>query len=261
MSDSEQPPRKRIRLMPSNLPDNLNFDRLCEEVVNDVAKSSLGWKNGQPHDEVAFLNRLTERLNRKRRNCDVGLHSRMTATSSLYFLHRKGASQKDEFGADLAVTVRVGEEWTKTALFQFKKTNDLKLRLDEDDLKGAKEDPRIAERSFVLAIDEERLAIRIEKTSLLAKKLDESGNQSIGCGTEDWRSLVEWLWYWMNCAIGPMTDPGDPAPVEGLLEAFRMSEPDEDFEFEEDPEAEALRHIPARAWLRTMIKPVDEKSF
>jgi hypothetical protein len=232
------------------LPPNLDTDRFIQIVLDEVAAAAQGWKNGDPRDETAFMSRLTERLKRRRRNCDVGKATPMRVDSSTYVLHRKGTKQTDKYGADLAVTLDVNREWRKTVIFQLKKSNRYKVGLDNDDLKAALEDPLIAERSFVLAVDEDRLGIRIEKVEKLNAKLQGSGQQSMTFDTNTWRFLHEWLDEWLRCELAPPS-PTDGSPgVEGMLESFRVDPIEDEYEISYEPsEVSHLESVTARAWL------------
>jgi len=67
------------------------------------------------------MNQLTGRLGRRRKGCDVGLRVPVNAKAQVSLLHRKGTSQTDRYGADLAVTVFVDDDrFVKTAFFQLK---------------------------------------------------------------------------------------------------------------------------------------------
>lgn len=184
----------------------------------------------------------------------MGKASPMKVDSSTYVLHRKGTNQTDKFGADLAVTLDVSRTWRKTAIFQLKKSNGYKVGLDGDDLKAASEDLLIAERSFVLAVDEERLGVRIEKVVGLNSKLQGSGQKSMTFDTNTWRFLHEWLDEWLRCELAPPS-PTDGSPgVEGLLESFRVEPIEDDDEvYFERSDVSRLELIPARAWLRVFV--------
>jgi hypothetical protein len=176
----------------------------------------------------------------------------MKVDSSTYVLHRKGKNQTDKYGADLAVTLDVDGIWRKTVIFQLKKSNGYKVGLNGDDLKAASEDPLIAERSFVLAIDEERLGVRIAKVEGLSTKLEESGQKSMTFDTNTWRFLHEWLVEWLRCGLAPQSPTdGDPG-VEGLLDAFRVEPIEDEEEYYFQPaDVRHLESVPARAWLQT----------
>ena len=238
------------------MPPNLDADRLIQFVMDEVAAAAQGWKNGDPRDEMAFMNRLTERLKKRRRSCDVGKASPMKAETTTYALHRKGPNQTDKYGADLAVTLDVGERWRKTAIFQLKKSNGYKVSLDAEDLKAAKEDPLIAERSFVLVVDEERLGVRLKEVSKLLADFNSGKEKSKTYDANSWIYLHDWLTRWLRCELSPKSDVDDStSSVEGLLEAFRKEpiDVDEDYPFEA-ADAGRLDRVPARVWLQTKIK-------
>src|SRR5215467_11418986 len=100
---------------------NINFDRVFSELLFDMAHAVDGWANGEPRDETALMNRITERLSRNRRKCDVGVHRPVDAIADFYILHRRDLNQSDKFGSDLAATIRIPEsDFVKTAFFQLK---------------------------------------------------------------------------------------------------------------------------------------------
>lgn len=247
MSNGPLRPRRRIPL-------NIDVDRLINIVLTDVQRAAKEWKNGRPLDEAAFMNNLTRVLGRKRRGCDVGKTSPMRATSQLYYLHREETDSSDKYGADLAVTLRIGKSWTKTAIFQLKKTKDYKCTLDKADLKAADEDKRISERSFLLAIDEDRLGVRLEKIQGLQEEFMKAGKKRKVFHASGWSYLSDWLRAWLRCELSPLTSSSDPNPVEGLLEAFRWDGPEPSDEFDFEPaDVEHLESVPAESWLKIAI--------
>lgn len=99
-------------------PATLDFDKIAYNTLWDVSEAVRGWLSGQPTDEVALMNRITERITRRRRGCDVGVGSKVQMVSQLALLHRKGARQTDLYGADLAITVLVAKiGFIKTRFF------------------------------------------------------------------------------------------------------------------------------------------------
>ena len=64
-------------------------------VVQDVFTMSAlsGWLVGRVLDEVALLVVLSERLGRRRRQCDVGVETPVTASSTVALLHRQGGDR------------------------------------------------------------------------------------------------------------------------------------------------------------------------
>lgn len=247
--------RIRLRKESGGLPLDLDVDRLNHALLNAVQKAARKWKENPPNEETVFLSRLLENIRRPWGGCDVGLKNPMYVVSEVYNLHRKGEKKTDQFGADLAVTLRIGKTWTKTAIFQLKKSNEYKLELDADDLKAADEDERIAERSFVLSVDEGRLGIRLQKIEQLKQIYEESPAKSQTFHTSRWLALTDWFREWLQCKQAPASSPTDPNAVETLLEAFRLGplKPDSDFDYEPG-EGDHLRYVPARQWLQTSIQ-------
>ncbi len=180
-------------------PHNIDFDRLANYVLNDVAYALNGWVRGRPTDETALLNRLTERFARHRRGCDVGVNSPVTLIPEVAVLHRQGPHQVDRFGADLAVTLySPRKRFAKTAFFQLKRGLDNRVQIDREQLDEAFVDTRIANRSFVLSVDENRLNVRIEKCDTLRAAFAPRVH-SHQFDTTRWSSLTDWLWRWIAC--------------------------------------------------------------
>ena len=206
------------------------------------------WLSGAPLDEVALMNHLTGRLNRRRRNCDVGNAVPVRMESHLAALHRQGPKQTDQYGCDLAITVSVpADAFLKTACFQFKKSSGYQVSVERRQLDDAVIDPRIRDRAFVVAADELRGGVRLESVAgALTHFPAKQATRQYDCA--GWRSVAEWLNGWLSCTIGPESRPGDPLSVEELLRAYALPEPrelPEELEFVGRDELAA----PARAWL------------
>jgi hypothetical protein len=153
-----------------------------------------------------------------------------------------------QFGSDLAVTLQLGPAWVKTAFFQLKTAKSLKVVLNRADLKGATEDVRVAERSFVLAIDQDRLSIRIRKTSDLKIPPQQTSKTF---DTTAWNSLTDWLGKWLRCELSPPSDPNADDGVESLLTSFIALSKKRDNLLDFDSELvdlEAPR--PAQTWIQ-----------
>jgi hypothetical protein len=247
------------------IPTNIDFDKILTAILQDYAEAARGWKGGRPHDEVAFLNRITEKLTRTRRKCDVGVTSPVNLYTKISFLHRQGPNQKDAFGADLAVTIIFGDlEYVKTAIFQLKKSDEYSVSLDLDDLKASKEAEELSKRSFLFAIDEQRLGSRIAPISDLAPQL--GLNKSKTFDTNEWDFLSHWLWKWFSCDVGPESESKDGYPVESLLEGFAMTDPDADEDDDQNipiwkgnPKAPKPELVPARAWIKACFKAAKDQ--
>ena len=245
-------------------PERIDFDRITkfalEEIVSEVVND---WMEGRPRDEVAFMNRTTQKLARTRRGCDVGVEQRIKMSGQVAMLHRKGKNQIDKYGADLALTVCIDQEpkYVKTAVFQIKKSEFYDVTVVKRQLLDAKEDQRIEERSFALAVDEERGGIRIEEIDDLISDFDSQDEKKFDCS--DWFFLTRWLWQWLSCDLGPASDPDNPDSVEKLLQEFVVDADDEwqspwasGDVTEELPEG----YLPARSWIVLFFEREEESN-
>ncbi len=246
--------RKRVAIPPS-----LDFDKIARPALVDTYEALRGWLGGHPRDETAFLNRLTEKLNRPRRKCDVGSAAPMQVETSLSMLHRRGPRQTDKYGCDLAVTLRVEPgTFQKTALFQFKRSADFSVLVERAQLDEALRDPRLGSRAFVLALEEVRQALRIEAAVTLRPAF--SGQAQRTFNALDWRSAAEWLYGWLRCDIGPSSIGSAGDGVESLLQEF-VVEPPEITLFDDIPAGPSndLDIVPARAWLQILVTPSEPR--
>jgi len=238
------------------LPNNINFDRLIAEILSDMEHVADGWSKGRPQDETALLNRITERLSRSRRKCDVGVGRPVGLEAKFFELHRRGKNQTDKYGSDFAVTVDApAEQFRKTALFQLKKSRDYDANLTAEQLDQALLVPSIAPRSFVLAVDETRLGFRVRSVDSCRRDIS-SQNSSRMFKVDAWDFLVVWLLKWFRCEEGKPSDPQDKAPVEDLLRDFRIDAPISSagmIRRENLPDG----FCPARAWLYYSFKPKE----
>lgn len=236
-------------------PHTINFDRVAQNTLADLGTAVGGWLKGHPRDEVALMNRVTERLARRRRGCDVGTHVPVVMQSSLAILHRKGPKQVDRYGCDLAITVSIeDEDFIKTALFQFKKSTEYRCVLERAQLFDAVRDPRIGPRSFALAADEVRGAIRISPIATIVNAFDPT-QKSKTFTVADWTCVTNWIQEWLSCGIGLPSDPNDVHSVEALLRAYTI-----DHERDLWDQDEAVfgadfpdDFLPARAWLKIVL--------
>jgi hypothetical protein len=120
----------------------INLDLVLQGLLDDMAHVTNGWLNGEPKDEPALMNRITERLSRHRRKCDVGVTHPVEVVVEFFNLHREGPIQTDQYGSDLAVTIRIAEiDLTKTAFFQLKVSRNYKARLDLGQLRQPNDFP------------------------------------------------------------------------------------------------------------------------
>ena len=244
-------------------PDIIDFDKITLQALGVVDKAISGWLNGQPHEEVALLNRITEQLSRRRRNCDVGVTAPIAMESEAYQLHRRGNQGQDKYGSDLAITISVPElRWIKTALFQLKRSNNTSVVVEKHQIQEAARDNRIFKRAFVIAVDEQRSLIRIESAGKLLDVLRERGTDQkthkIECS--DWDGLVFWFHQWLRCDVGEISEHDDPNGVESLLQSYAL-EPTRAEHFGIQPINQMEDHLPARFWMRLLFRgtPIQEE--
>jgi len=240
------------------LPQNLDFDKLASHLVWHVLAAVDGWLAGRPCDETAFVNRLTERLARRRRACDVGVIEPMTVTTQVAILHRRGRRQTDRFGSDLAVTLRTDAgDFLKTALFQVKKSHDYRATFEIAQLTEASLDPRIKERSYALVVDELRRGLRVGKMEQISTAAATAGdNVNVQCAA--WEFLIQWFWRWMLCEEGPMSDANDTNSVESLLQNFVIPEQEWESLWEANPSFDIPEdYLPARTWMLFNVRHVE----
>lgn len=241
-------------------PRNIDFDRMAYHVLGDVAYALNGWARGRPSDETALLNRLTEVLVRRRRGCDIGVNSRVIVVPQVAVLHRQGAQQIDRYGADLAVTLfSPAQRFAKTSFFQLKKTTSHVTQLERSQLEEAFVDTRIGERSFVFAVDETRLNVRIGKGATLraAFPAEQATHQF---DTTEWDSLALWLWSWMSCREAPSSDLTSLSAVERLIAELAVpTRPGERLWGESHGYDLPENYSPARAWLAVALDQLQSE--
>ena len=229
-------------------PSELNFDVIVRELLKDMAHAVNGWRSGNPADETALMNRITERLRRDRKNCDVGVEHPVTMVGEFYALHRRGESQDDKFGADLAVTIQIPQiDLLKTVFFQFKISSHYRVTLLAEQLRQPARFHGVLPRSFVLAVDRERYGYRVRPTSDCLMHFEEE-QQLARFEISKWECLTQWLLEWFSCKHGPPTTPDDPHPVEKMLASYRTP-PCRDIFREAWLENLPRDMSPARGWL------------
>lgn len=237
------------------LPKNINFDRVIADILGDMKFVANGWSHGAANDETALLNRITERLMRRRRRCDVGVSTPMVVEADYFELHRAGTNQTDKYGADFAVTICIPtEDYKKTAFFQLKKSSGYVVTLTKEQLDDALLVPSIAPRSFVLSVDEERLGYRVKAVKDCRGEIM-NDRDSKQFETEEWDFLVVWLLKWFRCTVGLPSKPEDPNPVEDLLDEFRIHPRIAGLDFDEQNIPDGF--VPAKWWLSYTIAPTD----
>jgi hypothetical protein len=92
---------------------DVNVDTILDALLDDMRHVTDGWLNGEPRDEPAFMNRATERLNRRRRKCDVGVKQPVEVESEFFVLHRRALTKRTSLGQTWQSQY---ECWEKTIL-------------------------------------------------------------------------------------------------------------------------------------------------
>jgi len=233
----------------------VDFDKVSSLILSDMKSAVKGWLSGSPTEEIALLNRITEKLKKHPANCDVGIRYRMSAESKCYILHRRGLKQSDLYGSDLALSLYVENAcFLKTAFFQLKKSKKHKLSLEKKQLSASQKHPDIGPNSFVISVDEICAGIRIYPALDLLNEIPPS-NESKSYDTTDWWSLTEWIIKWLSCDVGQDSKPNNKASVESELSRYTLSD---NFDVtvpwvDQNPESSDSELVPARAWLITSI--------
>ncbi len=228
---------------------SIDFDKVVYNALSDCNYAVQQWLKGRPHSEEALLNHLTANLVRRRRGCDVGVLTPTYLQSEVYELHRKGPQQKDLYGADLAVTVIFQQEsLMKTAFFQLKRSKNYDFIAERSQIEDSLTDSRVRERSFLVAVDENRRGFRLSSTKMVLKKFNgQAENKKFNASS--WDCLSDFLWKWLSCDIGPITKFKEPDNIESLMQNFIVEGPD-DFTWEEgEPEDYSENLLPARSWV------------
>jgi len=234
----------------SNIEEFIDLDAVTTYLLGDLWAAIDGWSHGLPRDEVALLNRITERLNRRRRNCDVGVRSSVELVTELFVLHRAGTKQTDRFGADLAVTIRIPKlQLVKTVLFQLKIGSGHRITLDAAQLRDSQAFPETAPRAFVLAIDQLRYACRINSVTSCRAAIP-TAQGSITMDTALWEGTASWVIEWFRCSRAPASDPASGMTVEEMLAKHRVPQRED----RDAPAGADSELMPARVWLEYLFQ-------
>ena len=237
-------------------PEILDFDRIACQALREIGTAVGGWLRGQPHEEVALMNRITEQLSRDRRNCDVGVRVPVAMESKVYELHRKGSEGQDQYGADFAITMSVPEsDWIKTALFQMKRSSNTSIVVEKHQIDEAAKDNGIFGRTFVFAVDEQRGLMRLKSACEI--QADFPANQkthTVDCS--HWHGLVYWLHQWLGCAIGAESTCDGPEGVEDLLASY-VIEPTPSENLGALGAEQREDFLPARLWMKLLFQSIS----
>jgi hypothetical protein len=246
----------------------LDPDKIFAAVMPRISKAVRGWVRGRILDEPSLMSRIVESFTDFPEECEVGYSKPIRMRSEWAVLHRKGESQTDAYGADLAVTIYVEElNYVKTALIQTKIGSEYKAKVEKAQLDEAMEYPQTRDRSFVCAVDKETFAVRFADVQYLLGQFGKEAktktfNTSVGerPTRNQWRSLNLWIWHWINCGVGAPSAPGDPNSIESLLRGYMVESSlqpgahlpweTETFAIPDDESRQALPETPrARTWL------------
>lgn len=220
----------------------LSLDHMVAFALSAAYKALHGWLRGQPHDELALLNRLTEEL--RYGACpewpEASRSQIYDLRRQLFVLHHRGGKHSgddkgtDAYGADLAITLNIFSKpasidgptgpsvFSKTALFQLKTDDNFRTKLERRQLLQ----PRVlAGHSFVLYADESKAEFRIQSTQ---KTIGQLGPEPIELKGEkphevlihDWQTLAEWLVSWLTCQVGAFSTDGQRQIIEQALGRF-----------------------------------------
>lgn len=230
-------------------PKIIDFDKIAKFVLTDISNAVDDWLKGQPTSEEALMNRVTRHLGKPRRKCNVGVGKLIKVKKQSALLHRKGPSQTDLFGSDLAVTIFIEDiNFLKTAFFQFKTGNNFKVSLEKKQLNQATARNDISQRSFVIFVDKENSGVRVKAVSKIIGKFNNKQNTKT-FDTSNWNFLVQWLWNWLSCNTGPLSEYNDLNSIETLLQQYVKEEEKWDTVWPINQDFDFYDSIPARTWL------------
>lgn len=199
-------------------------DNLARRAQRQSAMSTRGWLIGGPPEEVALLNRLTERLVRNR-SCLVSGTSSGTVDTRYLTLHRRGRDGTDLFGADLAVSVHIRHtSFLKTALFQLKRAKNASAKIETRQLgEMLLAYPFIGYSPFVLTAGQDDGAIRIRSVETLIAATGAYATLSLPkvisfrVSDPGWLPPYTWTKRWLSCEEGARSTIGSPSAIEALL--------------------------------------------
>ncbi len=233
--------------------NQIDIDRLLAIAHADLVEAITGWVGGQPRDETAFMNRITERLSRRRRGCDIGERTPVHVVATTYLLHRKGEKLVDRYGADLALTVRSpSHSYVKTAFFQIKRSYDYDTIIEARQIADGRHDHKVAERSFVLAVDERKKSIRFRPLVDFTKEIPKT-QQRKKYDCAPWQGFFEWIQDWLSCKSGKTSLPSDDPPVEDMLRKYIVEPEGPQRVLPLSDETRPEGFIPAKAWLELKL--------
>lgn len=224
-----------------------------------IERSIQGWRSGLPTEEIALLNRITEQLSGMSL-CHAGDGSRLLVSTDVRVLHRRGASGRDKYGSDLAVSIRLPESGLeKLAFFQLKKQESSKIIVEAAQMAAAATWLPILLRSWIAAACPARGEMRLEAVESVRALLSR-GQKTLTVYPAHWRRSDSWLFNWLSCSIGPDNSAHSGALLEQLLLRFTQkgAEGGTAARSDLDPVISSLPRyfVPARAWATITIERV-----
>lgn len=250
-------------------------NNLSRRAQRQVAASARGWLAGGPPEEVALLNRLTERLGGARSCRVAGSPPGVVETRSLT-LHRKGVIGTDLFGADLAISLRVmGSPLLKTALFQLKRTEEGRGKIETHQLgQMLRAYPLVQHGTFLVAADKGDGAVAVgpieEVVAAIspARLLPLPREVGFRVSAPNWLPPRVWTRRWLGCEVGPRSRVASPYSIEALLWRYTEAEQQPSWvapEISSDllPYIAELPDgwVPARSWLIFEVRSAGREEF
>jgi len=237
------------------LPPDIDFDKLVRIAQDDLVAAVSKWLDGYPREEPALMNQVTGTLG-KHRGCDVGVRNPVKMTRELALLHRKGTDQKDLFGSDLAITLRINDtEWIKTSLFQFKTSTDFHVELKRSQLEDALSNPLTQSRSYIFVVDQNRTGMRIIGAEAAFKEFKPDHKVSQTYDVAQCLGVVKWLEEWLSAPADELIETTKTTVIEQLLRSYVLPSPWDDGLFATTENVGGDSILPARAWLRFSAQP------
>ncbi len=112
----------------------------------------------------------------------------------------------------------------------------------------------VLERSFVIAVDEQRRLIRIESASNIRDdfRCQPADQKTRTFDCSNWDGLMYWLHKWLRCDVGAESKSDDPNGVESLLRSFVL-EPTRNEAFGLLQPDQLEDYLPARIWMQLIF--------
>lgn len=146
---------------------------------------------------------------------------------------------------------------SKTAFFQLKKSSGFQAEFERAQLLDSQKHRLVGPRSFAEVADETRTGIRIRSIEDVLGEFDRT-QKTKTLDSSTWTFLTQWLWEWLSCNVGPVSERTYKGSVERLLQQYIVQ--DEwiapwGIGQMETPEG----FLPARAWLNMYFASSEEE--